>query len=272
MKKQFLPLFLFGLMIALTGCFNAEAQQMSVTTDDEWCDRNRGWSDDKERHCEVREVTLSARDMVRVDGRQNGGVSIRGWNRNEMLVRAKISAHARSESRAREIAREVDIQLSGTIQAGGPDTSRRESYGVTYEIFVPRNTDLNLTAYNGGITIEEVSGNIRFDTHNGGVNLYGLAGDVMGETRNGGLSVELTGRRWDGRGLDVETRNGGVKMHIPEDYSAELETGTVNGHVSIDFPITVRGRISKRFRTTLGNGGPSVRVTTTNGGVRVSSV
>jgi hypothetical protein len=37
----------------------------------------------------------------------------------------------------------------------------------------------------------------------------------------------------------------------------------------IDFPITVQGLIGKRIQTRLGTGGPTVRVVTTNGGVRV---
>jgi hypothetical protein len=39
--------------------------------------------------------------------------------------------------------------------------------------------------------------------------------------------------------------------------------------MNIDFPITVQGMIDKNIRTQLGSGGPVVRVTTTNGGVRI---
>jgi DUF4097 and DUF4098 domain-containing protein YvlB len=80
----------------------------------------------------------------------------------------------------------------------------------------------------------------------------------------------LTGDSWEGRGLDVETRNGGVKVSIPEDYSAELETGTVNGRVNIDFPVTVRGQIGRNIETKLGTGGAPIRVKTKNGGVTIS--
>jgi hypothetical protein len=49
-----------------------------------------------------------------------------------------------------------------------------------------------------------------------------------------------------------------------------LETGTVNGPMSIDFPITVQGRIdTKRLSMDIGGGGPTVHVTTTNGPVTV---
>ena len=95
------------------------------------------------------------------------------------------------------------------------------------------------------------------------------AGDVRGRTTNGGLRVELDGDEWDGEGLDVQTTNGGVSLYIPDDYSARLVTGTVNGGIRIDFPIMVQGNIGRRITTDLGNGGKTVRVTTTNGGVTV---
>ena len=53
-------------------------------------------------------------------------------------------------------------------------------------------------------------------------------------------------------------------------YNARLETGTVNGGMTVDFPVTVRGRIGRRVETQLGSGGPLVRAITTNGGVKIS--
>ena len=52
-------------------------------------------------------------------------------------------------------------------------------------------------------------------------------------------------------------------------YSAHLETGTVNGGVDIDFPVTVQGKIGRRITTDLGKGGATIRLITTNGGVDI---
>lgn len=64
-------------------------------------------------------------------------------------------------------------------------------------------------------------------------------------------------------------RNGGVRLLIPDGYSAELVTGTVNGGIDIDFPITIQGRLGRRITTSLGDGGPTVRAVATNGGVQI---
>ena len=163
---------------------------------------------------------------------------------------------------------------SGRVSATGPDEherNRREWWSVSYRINVPRQTNLDLNSYNGGISVAGVSGTLRFETHNGGVTLRDLSGSVRGETHNGGLNVSLGGSRWDGEGLDVETMNGGVTIAIPEGYNAQLETRTVNGGVRFDYPMTVVGELTARrgITATLGSGGPPVRVRTTNGGLRV---
>jgi len=101
------------------------------------------------------------------------------------------------------------------------------------------------------------------------VHLRGTGGDVEGHTTNGGLNVDLDGDRWNGSGLDVRTTNGGVTIHVPRGYSARLETGTVNGGISLDFPVTVPGRIGRSLDIELGEGGATVRAMTTNGGVRI---
>jgi hypothetical protein len=258
-----------GLVAIVAAVQPADAQVRWERSDEGWCDEDRGGRD-SDRYCEVLTSSLRATDGLSIDGGQNGGVNVTGWSEAGIEVRAKVWANARSEARAEELARAVEISVDGgRIRAEGPDTGRRESWGVSYELRVPRSTDLDIETHNGGVSVEGVRGDIRFDALNGGVRLTGVAGDVRGRTTNGGLHIELDGEHWTGEGLDVETTNGGVRLHVPRDYSAELVTGTVNGGLDIDFPVTVQGRLRGELRTTLGEGGPMIRAVTTSGGVRV---
>ena len=155
----------------------------------------------------------------------------------------------------------------GTIRAEGPANDDDQRWVVSFEVYVPRQTDLDLSTENGPLAVRGVEGDMSLSAHNGPVALYGVAGDVRARVRNGPLSVVLGGNRWEGTGLDAETVNGPVVLSIPENYSARLETGTVNGPMSVDFPITVtlQGRVNQRINATLGQGGAPVRVVTTNG-------
>jgi hypothetical protein len=234
--------------------------------------RENGWYNDKlEGNCEIREQTLAMSGApIAIDGRQNGGISVKGWDQGQVLVRARVQTGAPTAAEAADLARQIRIETSGAkIFASGPENRRNYNWDVSYEVFVPRRADLSLETMNGGISISGVNGKIEFTAMNGGVVLRKVGGAVRGSTTNGGLVVELSGDRWDGEMLDVKTMNGGVVLSVPENYSAKLETGTVNGSIDVDFPVTVQGKINKQLAVNLGSGGPTVKAVTTNGGVRV---
>jgi hypothetical protein len=256
------------LTIALAATAVTGFAQTRTQTDAECRD---GWYGNRNRavHCETREETFAGGGLLDVDAARNGGIRVRGWDRSEIRLVAQITAHADTDARARAIADGVRLETGGRVRAIGPDTGRDESWHVSYQIDVPRDARLALNTLNGGITIEDFRGSATFRATNGGVTLSDVSGDIRGETTNGGVNIRLSGDRWEGAGLDVETRNGGVRMQVPERYSAELETGTVNGRVTIDFPVMLTGSLGRSIRTTLGSGGPRVRAMTRNGGIRI---
>jgi len=237
--------------------------------------RDDNWYNDRlVSNCEIREQTLApSGGTIAIDGRQNGGISVKGWDQNQILVRARVQAGAPTAAEAQALGQQVRIETSGAkIHATGPESRRDYHWDVSYEIFVPRRADLSLETHNGGIAIADVNGKIDFTALNGGVVLKRVGGTVRGSTTNGGLVIQLSGDRWDGDSMDVSTTNGGVIMSVPENYSARVETGTVNGSVNTEFPVTVQGRITKQLALNLGSGGAMVRAMTTNGGVQLKKL
>ncbi len=236
------------------------------------CNQGKNWQKDRGSFCEIREQSLAATGRFSVDGGTNGGVSVKGWKRADVLLRVQVQTWGDDDGAARAMASQIRIDSSaGQIGAQGPDRNGKTKSGwaVSYELMIPERTDLALKTMNGGISITDIHGRIEFTAVNGGVHLARLGGDVEGRTTNGGLTVELAGDRWDGTKLDASTSNGGVTLKVPERYSAHLETGTVNGRMSVDLPVMVKGDISKKLSFDMGSGGPMVRVVTTNGGVTI---
>jgi hypothetical protein len=261
---------LIAALVASTGIAGL-AQKDKVKEKSLNC-REDSWNNDRlVNNCEIREQTLAlSGGTIAVDGKPNGGVSVKGWDQNQVLVRARVQTAAPTAAEAEALGRQIRVETSGAkIFASGPENRRDYNWNVSYEVFVPRRADLSLETTNGGIAIADVNGRIDFNAMNGGVVLKRVGGMVRGSTMNGGLVVELAGERWDGDSLDVSTTNGGVILSVPENYSANLQTGTVNGSVSVDFPITVQGRINKQIAVNLGSGGPMVKAMTTNGGVHL---
>jgi hypothetical protein len=243
----------------------------------EFCSQNNWNNGDKVSFNELREINLPASGKIDVDGARNGGISVKGENRSDVLVRACVQAWGSTDEAARSLASSIRINTAGVIKADGTE----ENFSVSYDIRVPRNTNLGLKANNGGISVKSVEGTMDVSTSNGGISIHDAAGDVRGRTTNGGVSVALVGNGWKGSGLDLQTTNGGVNLSIPSNFAANVEAGTVNGGFSSDIPelnVTTddqKGAYghsrAKKINTALNGGGPMIRLVTTNGGIRISS-
>ncbi|HKQ18513.1 MAG TPA: DUF4097 family beta strand repeat-containing protein [Candidatus Eisenbacteria bacterium] len=201
-----------------------------------------------------------------VEGGDNGSIELSGSGTGEASVCATIYAWGENEKAARALARLIKVVADERgVRSEGPSQGKRARWGVAFHIFLPRDTDVEVRTVNGPISVEGLRSRMDLETMNGPISITKSGGDVRGRTTNGPITVALDGSRWSGDGLDLESTNGPVTVTVPENFSAELEFGTTNGPMEFDFPITVQGRVSKTIKTTLGSGGPPIRVTTQNG-------
>jgi len=253
------------------------AQISQEERDADWleqCRRDGFGSDDRGRACEVRAVPvkLSGRSIA-IDGERNGGIRVIGWAGDSVKVTARIQAQARTDAIAQSMLSQIHVIADGRgVHSEGPSMDRYDESGwaVNYVVYVPRRFDLDLEAHNGSLGVSGVSGRLDLRTTNGSLAVSEIGGDVRAHTQNGSLNVKLAGNAWDGTGLDAETRNGSVRLSLPESYAASLEVGTVSGPIHTDIPVTVSGRITRERKFALGGGGKPIRVHTTNGPVTIS--
>jgi hypothetical protein len=233
---------------------------------------NGGNDRDRARHCEIREQSLPSIGRLNIDAGQNGGATVRGWLRGDVLVRARIEASGDIEGAAANLASRVMVDGSGgQVRSTGPEDSNNSSWSVSYEIFVPQVTDVTVKSRNGGLTISDVRGQIHFDAVNGGVHLKRVGGEVTGATVNGGIEVELAGAVADWRQMELTTNNGGVTVAMPSHYSARIQAETGMGRIQSDFPMppNADGRRGGRMEFNVGSGGPPIHITTGNGSIRL---
>jgi hypothetical protein len=259
-----------GLAVSATGV--PLLAQMQDNTAKQLTCQNGGYDSERARHCDIREQTLPSIGRLNIDAGQNGGATVKGWLRSDVLVRARIDASAENEGAAAILASKVMIDGSGgQVRATGPEPMNNSWWSVSYEIFVPQVSDVTLKTHNGGLTISDVRGQIHFDAVNGGVHLKRVSGDVSGGTVNGGIDVELTGAVFDARQMDLTTRNGGVTVAMPSHYSARVQAETGMGRIQSDFPMpqdATNGR-SRKMEFSIGAGGPPIHITTGNGSIHL---
>lgn len=225
--------------------------------------------DSRPRQCEMREMTIGTTGRLEVDAAPNGGISVAAWSRAEVLVRAKVETWGE--------AKLGDVRVNATpgrVIAEGPKSMgwRDSGWSVSYEIFLPERTDLDLRSVNGGISVDGVRGELKARTTNGGMTLAAVGGKVNAQTTNGGVNLRLAGRGWEGESCEVTTTNGGVNVEIPENYAARLVASTTNGGLKSEVPNAKveKGRwTGGTMELSAGGAGPVIKVTTTNGGVTV---
>lgn len=232
-----------------------------------------GKSGSRSRACEIRETKVPMTGKLSIDAAPNGGINVYGWSKGEIFVRAKVEAWGDSDADAKSRMAQVKVLTDGgAVRPDGPKQWGRNGWSVSFEVFVPKKIDLALESVNGGIHLDDVTGNITFEAVNGGIHIARTGGKVKGETVNGGIHVSLDGASWQGESLDLETVNGGVHLNVPAGFGAQLHAETVNGGVHCDMPVTVKGTIGgKKIDATLGSGGAPVRIETVNGGIHIGT-
>ena len=167
-------------------------------------------------YCEIRNTGYrqAAGGLLTAEPNENGGVSIRGWDRDSVHVQARIKAVARSEDAARATAEQIRIVAErGNVHATGPSSEKDGNWNVSFIIYVPRRTDVQAETQNGPIGLYQLEGKIDVRAVNGPISLRELAGDVRARAQNGPVSITLGGSRWKGTGLDAETHNGPMVLY-----------------------------------------------------------
>lgn len=142
---------------------------------------------------------------------------------------------------------------------------------VEFIVRVPAGVKVDASSTNGGIEIDGATSEVVASTTNGRIDARSSGGPVRASTTNGDVSVRMG--VLDAHDMEYRTTNGSITLELPASANADLDMRTTNGGVSSDFPLMMEGTFSRReMRGTLGKGGPRIRLSTTNGSIRLRKV
>jgi hypothetical protein len=163
----------------------------------------------------------------------------------------------------------VDNQLH--LSAEMPSSSNR-GYGASFDIDAPAQLFLDLSTSNGSISIQGFTGGALLRTSNGGIDVVELQDGIDAHTSNGAITCDLTALGTDEEAL-LSTSNGRITLTLPGDVDATFEAHTSNGSVEVsgfdDIDFDVNDSTHKTG--TIGNGGATISLSTSNGGIILSS-
>jgi DUF4097 and DUF4098 domain-containing protein YvlB len=220
----------------------------------------------------------------------NGGVAVSTWKEDKVEIKA-VKVARNDEKDLKDV--EIRVEQSAghvSVKAIWPKFRLHFNVNVDFEIKVPEGVILDevetvnggievtgrygraaVGTTNGSVSVEDASGELKAYTTNGGIKVNRFEGKLDAETTNGNIRLEgLTFKD----GISAETTNGSITLAIasPETLNANLLARTTNGHITVDFPVTLKNLTQSKHRVEakIGQGGPEISLETTNGSIKIT--
>ena len=216
-----------------------------------------------------RTVALSADGRVSLKN-INGDVQITGWSKNEVQIDAIKTAP--DQQRLDNMRIEVNNSPNSVeIQTKYPEGHTNNNPGsVRYTLYVPQNARIDkIELVNGSLDVGKISGEIDANLVNGKLRASDLAGTAHLATVNGSVEANYATLN-NVKEIKLSSVNGTVNLLLPPSPNADVSASAVNGSISTDFPLTVKGRfVGKSMSGTLGSGGVQIELHNVNGSIHI---
>ena len=189
------------------------------------CDIHIGdWSRAKYERTVQQQAPLALGSTV-VAQTSSGSITINGAEVTDCSVVAQIRVQAPTEEEAQEIAEQVEIKLEPvgqtlTVKAEKPPRKRRRSISISYDITVPKQTNIDCTSSYGAIKLSDIDGNAKGKTSSGSISAENIQGSAQLDTSYG----PVTCRNITGDNIQLKSSSGSIR--------AETIVGSVNLNTS----------------------------------------
>lgn len=220
----------------------------------------------------------------------NGGVAVSTWKEDKVEIKAVKIARKRQEDLAKVEIRVEETAGRVSVKAVWPKFPSKADVNVEFTVRVPEGVNLDgfgtvnggvevtgryakaeVGTTNGSVTIKDAAGEFEADTTNGGIHVDGFDGRIEADTTNGNIKLDNLTLRG---GISAETTNGSIKVTIPsaDNLNADLDASVTNGHITVDFPVTLQSLkgSKKHIEGKIGQGGVEISLHTTNGSITLT--
>jgi DUF4097 and DUF4098 domain-containing protein YvlB len=120
-----------------------------------------------------------------------------------------------------------------------------ESDSIDLIIKVPRQCSINLSASDGDVVVENVSGDLEVESSDGNVVLTGISGSVVASSADGDVTIVMN-TVTPGKPMSFSTVEGDLDVTLPQDIKAIVKLKTVEGNIYTDFAINLQQTLDKK--------------------------
>ncbi len=209
---------------------------------------------------------------------------------------------ASADDRVKQVVANPPIEQSGNIITIGRHQDWIRNVSIDYDITAPHGTQLEATSGSGDLRLQDLGGPLKANTGSGTIEAGGFSGRVQLETGSGDIRAGLQSandvKAETGSGsihlqgvegaLFAETGSGDIEIggHPASNWKLETGSGSVtlnvgtahftldastgSGTVHSDPPLTTHGALERHhIQGDVNGGGPTVRVETGSGDIRI---
>jgi len=210
----------------------------------------------------------------------DGSVTIRAWDKPEVSYTA--IKRANHEETLKDII--IDATQQGSEISIIARSKENEDGSAALEIYVPRNSNLQLSSEDGRISVQGVSGQLVAKTADGAVEIDGGQGNLQARTNDGRIRISsfsgaVDAQTGDGSitlegnftSVQAKTGDGSIVLGVPSDSNFVVETNAEevsNEGLSISEETGSSARV-KRWK--IGKGGKVFTLSTGDGHVIIRS-
>ena len=226
-------------------------------------------------------------------GAPRGAVTVEGWNRSEVELTADIEWKAETEADLDQLAKinnfvfDEDLNHVSILTVGTHDRAFMKKnaknfpkkllnlpWKIDYRLRVPANTDLEITAGYGPVTLSGVEGALQLSATESETALTLTGGVVSATITAGNVLLAIPARSWRGSGADIRVATGILNVELPAGFSGDIDaeilrTGKI---VNTYDGLSVRekpGITERTVRARAGAGGAFFKFTVGDGTVNI---
>ncbi len=205
-----------------------------------------GWGQAKYEKTIQRQAPLSPGSKLYVET-SFGSITITGGDVTECSVIAEICGRAPTEEEAQLLAEQVKIELETvgdtlTVKADKPPSRNRRSVSISYDITVPKQTNVECASSYGAIELANINGEAKGKTSSGSIDATNIEGPVNLDTSYGSVNC----KNITGDNITVKSGSGSITAEIIKG-SAQLTTsyGSISCMDMLDGDIKLKSSSGK---------------------------
>jgi len=172
--------------------------------------------------------SLSNESIKDVEVETSGGsISVSGVAATEARVEVYITSNNNKELTKEEIQQRLNEKynlnvsvannkVTATARLKEKMTDWKKALNISFKVFVPKNVSTDLSTSGGSISLNNLSGNLKFSTSGGSLDLDNVSGNVDGRTSGGSIDVRNSKDDIDlsTSGGSIDAKNGEGKLRL----------------------------------------------------------